>query len=228
MNKHHYFITGTDTDAGKTLVAASLLLLAQSRGMKTLGLKPVAAGAEKTEQGLCNDDALLLQRYSSIKLEYPQVNPVLLQEAMAPHIAAEREGRALSVESLASGITEVLAASPEFCVLEGAGGWRVPLNAEQTMADLARELKLPVILVVGMKLGCLNHALLTAEAVQRDGLNVAGWVATQVDPEMAVVEENLNTLKHLLPFPLLGFVPWLRSASVEQVSRYLDLGPCGI
>ncbi|SMF52942.1 dethiobiotin synthetase [Alteromonadaceae bacterium Bs31] len=225
---NNYFITGTDTDAGKTLIAASLLCKANQSGLQTLGLKPLAAGAEITEAGFCNEDAVLLQKYSSILLDYEQVNPVLLQQPMAPHIAAAQEGKRLKVDTLEGYIRGALTARPQFCVIEGAGGWRVPLNPAQTMADLVKALGLPVILVVGMKLGCLNHALLTAEAIQRDGLSIAAWVATQVEPNMFVVEENLNALKHLLPFPHLGFVPWLTSPTPESVAAYLDLQLLGI
>ncbi|WP_075185045.1 dethiobiotin synthase [Teredinibacter haidensis] len=228
-----FFVTGTDTDAGKTLVAAALLEKAREQGKQTLGLKPLAAGGIETDEGLCNEDALLLQQVSTLKLGYQQINPVLLGEPMAPHIAAMREGKRLSVDTLLGYTRGAMMSRPggvkaDFCVIEGAGGWRVPLSPGQTTADLAKELGLPVILVVGMKLGCLNHALLTAEAICRDGLTIAGWVATVIDPKMAVVDENLNTLKHLLPFPHLGFIPRLELATAAAAAEYLDLSPLGI
>jgi len=223
-----YFVTGTDTDAGKTLIASALLYLAGQQGYQTLGLKPVAAGVTETPAGVFNDDALLLQQYSSVKLDYSQVNPVLLREPVAPHIAAAKENRRLNIDRLLGFTRGALSSSPsgcrpDLCLIEGAGGWRVPLSPVNTMADLARALGFPVVIVVGLKLGCLNHALLTAEAVRRDGLAVAGWVATVVDPTMAVIHENLETLKSLLPFPCLGCVPWLESVSTEKVAEYLDL-----
>lgn len=226
---HHYFVTGTDTDAGKTLIACGLLCAGVASGLQTMGLKPLAAGVDEvTEDGARNRDAVLLQRYSSVPLAYEQVNPVLLQEPMAPHIAAEREQRRLSVDRLQGFLRGALNARPngqkaDLCLIEGAGGWRVPLSSQHTMAHLAQAMGLPVILVVGMKLGCLNHALLTAEAIRGDGLPIAGWVATVIDPEMAVVEENLVTLKRLLPFPMLGFVPWLETPSPEAVALHLDI-----
>lgn len=227
----HYFVTGTDTDAGKTLITCALLCAGASVGLQTMGLKPLAAGAdEMTAEGACNGDAVLLQHYSSVPLAYEQVNPVLLQEPMAPHIAAEREQRRLSVDRLQGYLRGALNARPngqkaDFCLIEGAGGWRVPLSSQHTMAHLVQAMDLPVILVVGMKLGCLNHALLTAEAIRGDGLAIAGWVATVTDPRMAVVEENLAALKSLLPFPLLGFVPWLETPSPDAVATYLDITP---
>ena len=225
-----FFVTGTDTDAGKTLVSAALLTLAAGKKLHTLGLKPLAAGGLQTERGLCNEDALLLQQVATLALDYQQVNPVILAEAMAPHIAAMHEGKRLSVAQLVGYTRGALMSrpggvKPDFCVIEGAGGWRVPLTSTQTTADLAKELKCPVILVVGMKLGCLNHALLTAEAIIRDGVKIAGWVASQVDPKMDAVEENLDTLKHLLSFPHLGFVPWLKNATPEAAAEHLSIEP---
>jgi len=228
-----FFITGTDTDAGKTLIACALLHLANERGLNTLGLKPLAAGSVDTEAGPRNDDALLLQQAASLPLDYSLVNPVLLKEPMAPHIAAANEGRRLSMDRMLGFVRGALSSrpqglKPEFVVVEGAGGWKVPINPSETMADLAKELNAPVILVIGMKLGCLNHALLSAEAIHRDGLKIAGWVATVVDPNMAAVEENLNALKHLLPFRLLGFIPWLAQANSREVANYLDISSLNI
>lgn len=227
---HSFFITGTDTDAGKTLIATALLAKAQQAGLRTLGFKPVAAGGRMFADTFQNDDAVLLREQSTVSLPYEQVNPILLREPIAPHIAADREGRRLSVDRIVGfyrGAVMGLGshAKPELCVIEGAGGWRVPLNGQQTVADIAKALQVPVILVVGMKLGCLNHALLTAEAIARDGLSMAGWVASQVDADMAMVEENLATLKQLLRAPCLGAVPALTSATALDAAAYLDLAP---
>ncbi|MCW8886260.1 MAG: dethiobiotin synthase, partial [Motiliproteus sp.] len=180
-----YFVTGTDTDAGKTLVAAALLEAAKQQGARTIGLKPIAAGAIETEQGRCNDDALLLQEYSTEKLPYQQVNPVLFEEAIAPHIAADREGKRITAERLVGFCRGVMMQPKDLLIIEGAGGWRVPLNSHENLSELPKALQTPVILVVGMRLGCLNHALLTAEAIAADGLPLAGWVANAVDLEMA-------------------------------------------
>ncbi len=227
MAKHAFFITGTDTDAGKTLVATGLLAAARARGLSTAGLKPVAAGCEATEQGLRNSDALLLQAQTSIDLYYEQINPVALAAPIAPHIAAQREKRNLSADRLAGFCRSSLRLA-DFTLVEGAGGWRVPLNPSETLADLARVLQLPVILVVGMRLGCINHALLTAEAIRNDGLQLAGWVANLRDADMPVLQENIDTLKARLPAPCLGVVPVLQNPSAELAAEHLDLSLLGL
>lgn len=208
MNKKAFFITGTDTGVGKTHIAAGLLLAARQRGLTTAALKPVAAGCEQTADGWRNADALLLQSVITEPLAYEQINPIALQAAIAPHIAAQQENRRLTVDRIAGFCRGVLG-NAQVTLVEGAGGWRVPLNATETLADLARCLQLPVILVVGIRLGCINHAVLTAEAIQRDGLPLAGWVANCIDPELPCLEENLATLHERLPAPCLGVVPWL-------------------
>lgn len=220
--KKAFFITGTDTNVGKTLIAAGLLVAAKNKGLTTAALKPVAAGCEKTEQGLRNSDALLLQSVITQKLDYDQINPYALAAAIAPHIAAQQEKRSLSVDRLA-GICRGVLSSANFTLVEGAGGWRVPLNARETLADLAKDLHLPVILVVGVRLGCINHALLTFEAIVRDGVAVAGWVANCVDAEMPVLHENIDSLRVRLPVPCLGVVPFLTDASPDNIASYFDV-----
>lgn len=221
MTKKAFFITGTDTNVGKTLIAAGLLVAAKQRGLTTAALKPVAAGCEKTAEGLRNSDALLLQSVMTQTLHYDQINPYALEAAIAPHIAAQQEKRSLSVDRLA-GICRGVLSSANFTVVEGAGGWRVPLNARETLADLAKNLNLPVIIVVGVRLGCINHALLTFEAVVRDGLAVAGWVANCIDADMPVLQENIDSLKARLPVPCLGVVPFLVEPSPAQVASYFE------
>jgi dethiobiotin synthetase len=221
MTKKAFFITGTDTNVGKTLIAAGLLVAAKNKGLTTAALKPVAAGCEKTDEGLRNSDALLLQSVITQPLEYDQMNPYALEAAIAPHIAAQQEKRSLSVDRL-SGFCRGVLSSADFTLLEGAGGWRVPLNARETLADLAKNLQLPVIIVVGVRLGCINHALLTFEAIVRDGLPVAGWVANCVDPDMPVLQENIDSLRTRLPIPCLGVVPFLAEQSPEVVANYFD------
>lgn len=223
MPTQSFFIAGTDTDVGKTLIATGLLVAAKAQGLSTLAIKPVAAGCQPTEQGLRNDDALQLQQAMTMDIPYEQVNPVALQPAIAPHIAAAQCGRRLQVSQLAGYCRGVLMQRPQLAIIEGAGGWRVPLNRAETLADLAKELNLPVILVVGMRLGCINHALLTAEAIARDGLTLAGWVGNQLDAGMPCYQENLNTLKALIRAPCLGVVPFLEQPAAEAVSHYLDL-----
>lgn len=218
-----WFVTGTDTDVGKTRVAAALLYLARKRGLSTAALKPVAAGCEQTALGLRNDDAVRLQAQCQPPLAYQVVNPVALEPAIAPHIAADQAGVSLSLAKLVSAARALLARRADFSLIEGAGGWRVPLNERETLAELAMALELPVILVVGVRLGCLNHALLTAEAVERDGLRLAGWVANLVDPQSLCIEENIATLKGRLAAPCLGTVPYLPAAEAPDLAPYLDL-----
>lgn len=221
LAKKAFFITGTDTNVGKTLVAAGLLMAAKQRGLTTAALKPVAAGCVKTEAGLRNADAVLLQSVITQELYYEQINPYALEAAIAPHIAAQQEKRSLSVDRLA-GFCRAVLSSANFTLVEGAGGWRVPLNARETLADLAKNLELPVILVVGVRLGCINHALLTFEAIVRDGLAVAGWVANCVDADMPALQDNIDSMRARLPVPCLGVVPFLTEASPENLAHYFD------
>lgn len=204
-----YFVAGTDTDVGKTLVSCALLGAAAAAGYSTLGMKPVAAGASSTQQGLRNDDAIQLHAASTLKLAYEQINPVCLPEAASPHIAAALAGRKVSVERLSGFCRGVLAQRADLTLIEGAGGWRVPLNDREYLSDLAKALKLPVLLVVGMRLGCLNHALLTAEALARDGLTLAGWIANRIDPGLHHYEQNRDTLLQRFEAPLVAEIPHL-------------------
>lgn len=218
-----YFIAGTDTDVGKTTVAAGLLQAAQQNGLSTLGAKPVASGCEMTAKGLRNADALALIAQSSIRLPYEQINPFAFEPAIAPHLAARELGVELSVQGLLAPMREILAQGADFTLIEGAGGWRVPLSHHANLSDLAVALKLPVILVVGVRLGCINHALLSAEAIARDGLQLAGWVANIIDARTSRLEENLASLAERLPAPCLGRVPRLKPATAEAVAEYLQL-----
>lgn len=226
--KAHFFITGTDTDAGKTIVASALLAKARKQGLSTLGLKPIAAGSEIIEGVEKNSDAHLLQQQSSKALPYAQINPVLLREPIAPHIAAWHEQKSLSAAKLSGFVRGALMQKVDFAVVEGAGGWLVPLNTRETMADLAKDLQLPVILVVGLKLGCLNHALLTQAEILRQGLPLAGWVASTTDPNMLEQEANIETLRQSLQAPCLGVVPHLTAATGEAASEYLSLDSLNI
>lgn len=224
MGKQRYFITGTDTDAGKTVCTAALLYKAREEGLTTLGLKPVAAGCEDHGDGLQNDDALMHMQYSTEELPYMQVNPITLEEPIAPHIAAQRIHKPLSAQRIVGLLRGVLMINrADFICIEGAGGWRVPLNLNETFADVPKELKTPIILVVGMKLGCINHALLTYEAILRDGLEIAGWIANSVDEEMPAYDENLETLKAMIKAPFLGEVPFMEKVDIGKAAEYLSL-----
>ncbi|MFT5929871.1 MAG: dethiobiotin synthetase [Oceanospirillaceae bacterium] len=226
--KNRYFIAGTDTDAGKTMVACALLAKARSQGLTTAAVKPVAAGCIETQEGLRNDDAEQLLAQCTLPLYYEQVNPVAFVEPIAPHIAAQKQGQRMQVDRLTGFTSGVLMQGANFTLVEGAGGWRVPVNERETLADLAVALSIPVVLVVGMRLGCINHALLTVEAITRDGLELAGWVANCIDPNMAELAANIATLQHRIHAPMLGVVPnlsniTLASERVEACQVYLDL-----
>ncbi len=216
-----FFITGTDTDAGKTSVAAGLLCAAKQQGCSTLAMKPVASGCDMSAEGLRNSDALALIAQSTVPLPYTQINPYAFAPAIAPHIAAQEAGVELSVADLYRTAQVMLQQQADFTLIEGAGGWRVPISATEFLSDFAIALQLPVILVVGVKLGCINHALLTAQAIINDGLELAGWVANVVDPSCARLAENLATLQQLMPAPCLAEVPHLTSASAEHVAEYV-------
>jgi dethiobiotin synthetase len=222
-----YFVTGTDTDSGKTLVSAALLIAMARRGgvkgrqVSTLGVKPIASGCTQTPEGLRNGDALALMAASTLKLSYQQVNPIAFAPAIAPHIAATELGMSLSPEYVLSQLDLPAFAGADFCLIEGAGGWRLPLGRGCYLSELVQRLDLPVILVVGMRLGCLNHALLTQEAILADGLKLAGWVANVIDPNMSMLDENLQSLQEMMLSPFLGCVPHLDEVSAERAADFL-------
>jgi dethiobiotin synthetase len=217
-----YFITGTDTGVGKTAVTLGLMRRLQARGNTVVAMKPVAAGCEPTPAGLRNDDALCLQQQASIELDYAQINPCAFAPAIAPHIAAEQAGVRIDIDDITSKYSELSWVSD--CVLvEGAGGWQVPLNEDETLADLALQLDLDVIMVVGIRLGCLNHALLTAAAIAAAGCTLAGWVANQLPPATEGAQENINYLKSMISAPLIGVLPIMPVVSAGTVARNLSL-----
>ena len=219
MASEVYFVTGTDTGVGKTLCSAALLHALARRHARVVGMKPVAAGLIEHEGRWVSEDVLALRAASTLAVPPGLDNPVALPEPLSPHLAARRAGVVVRVaDLLAPG--RALASMADALVVEGAGGWRVPLNdGGETLADLARELSAPVVLVVGLRLGCLNHAMLTAEAIRADGLALAGWIANRIDPHMACADDNLATLRELLGAPLLGDVPW----SAAPDARHIEL-----
>lgn len=220
-----FFITGTDTEIGKTTIACSLLFLAQARKLATAAIKPVASGCMQTADGLRNDDALALWKYCSLPLNYAEINPFAFEPAIAPHIAAQESNTELSVAKILPLVKTVIAKNADFTLVEGAGGWRVPLNNKEYLSDLAKGLELPVIMVVGVRLGCVSHALLTKQAIEQDGLTIAGWVANIVDPNVFRLDENLQTLHSHLNLLCLGIVPHLNNPTTEQVASHLDINP---
>lgn len=223
MTKQVFFIAGTDTDVGKTLVSTAVLQAAKEKSLRTLGLKPVAAGCDQTSDGLRNDDALALSQWATVELSYEQVNPITLVSPVSPHIAAAQENKRLSADRVVGYCRGAMMNPFDLCLVEGAGGWLAPISMRETMADIAKHLSEPVILVVGVRLGCLNHALLTADAIRRDGLKLAGWVANIVDDNMLAVEENIETLQHMLPAPMLGKIPFIPKITANSAAQYLDI-----
>ncbi len=219
---HALFVAGTDTGVGKTMAALAMLERARQDGLRAIGLKPVAAGCVVTPEGLVNDDALRLRALSGVPLSYPQVNPCILPQPIAPHLAAQAAGVQIDLASLAETVGRVFDLA-DLAVVEGVGGWLVPLAGRTTMADLVRRLDLPVVLVVGLRLGCLNHALLTAGSVLQHGCRLCGWVASTIDPAMPAIHGNLQTLSALLPAPLLGLLPHAPGASPEELARHVRL-----
>lgn len=219
------FVTGTDTGVGKTVAACALLLALRARGVAVAPMKPVAAGAGGHDGIEANADTLaLIAAAGAGGGEMADVTPVLLREPMAPHIAARREGRRITPAPILESFGR-LAAGSRFVVVEGVGGFLVPLDDDWDAADLARELALPVVMVVGMRLGCLNHALLTARAIEASGLAFAGWIANRLDPLMAAPEENIEALRTRLPAPLLGRLPYAINPDPAFLATHLDVGP---
>jgi dethiobiotin synthetase len=214
-----YFVAGTDTGVGKTLISCALLHSFAAQGKRVVGMKPVAAGCDDNGH---NEDVLQLRAAGNVSVGYGQINPYCFVPPIAPHIAAQRAGVIMQFSRIAVSYQE-LAAQADVVIVEGAGGLLVPLNAQQDSADLAKELDLPVILVVGMRLGCLNHALLTVEVIAARGLELAGWVANIVDADMASIEENVATLEQRIGAPLLGVVPYMTQPDAGAVAGYLDL-----
>jgi dethiobiotin synthetase len=220
-----FFVAGTDTDIGKTAIAAGLLRAAKARGLRTVALKPVAAGCEWDEGTLSNGDARTLRAEATHRLDHREVNPVALEPAIAPHVAAARAGVRLSAAELVAHCEPWRERDDvDWVVVEGAGGWLVPLNEKETLADVCEALGAEVILVVGMRLGCLNHALLTSAEVARRGLRLAGWVANCLPPEMDELEANITSLEERLPARCLGRVPACGpDALIASVAEALDL-----
>jgi dethiobiotin synthetase len=206
-NKTAYFITGTDTDVGKTYIASALIKHFCKQGLLTVGMKPVAAGAELVNGRLLNSDVTELIKAGNMDADLALINPYVFPPAIAPHIAAEQAGVSVSLDNIQQAF-DVLQAKADVVVVEGAGGFRVPINHEQTMADLVVKLNLPVIMVVGVRLGCINHALMTAGSIRAVGLNLVGWVANRIDPNMPAIEENILTLKAMLKAPCVADVAW--------------------
>ncbi|HQA08801.1 MAG: dethiobiotin synthase [Zoogloea sp.] len=217
-----YFVAGTDTEIGKTFVTCTLLHAARNRGLTAIGMKPIAAGAETVNGEFINEDAARLRAAGSFDPGLALLNPYCLTSPIAPHIAAAEEGVRIDAGRIHDAFA-ALTTQADVVFVEGVGGFRVPLDDDYDTADLARDMGLPVILVVGMKLGCINHALLTAEAIAARGLNLAGWVANRIDPAMLRFEQNLDALRQRLSAPLLGVVPFQADGNPAAAAGALKL-----
>ncbi|MBT8148849.1 MAG: dethiobiotin synthase [Pseudomonadales bacterium] len=228
MPKHSckiLFVTGTDTEVGKTLVSCALLGALQDRGFSTAALKPLAAGARLLQGDWVNDDALALQAAATAPLTLAQVNPCLFAEPIAPHLAAQQAGCEITLEQLLEQAQPALQAPVDYLVIEGAGGWLVPLNQHQSLADFAAALPADIVLVVGLRLGCINHALLSVAAIESSGLRLAGWVANCVDPAMREVDANIDALRERIKAPLLGVIPHLQTVDSSRCAAAIDPSP---
>ncbi|KAF1704457.1 dethiobiotin synthase [Pseudoxanthomonas suwonensis] len=216
------YVTGTDTGAGKTLASCALLHALRNAGRRAVGMKPVASGCERIEGAWRNEDALALQAASDPRPAYADLNPCALPEPLAPELAARAAGVGITLPPLLEAFGR-LRAQADVVVVEGVGGWAAPLAGDIDQADLVRALEAPVVLVVGMRLGCLNHARLTARAIAADGFRLAGWIASEVDPHMACREENLALLSARLDAPCLGRLPYCPAPDPARLASNLSL-----
>jgi dethiobiotin synthetase len=218
-----YFITGTDTGVGKSCVSVALLRALQRQGLCVVGMKPVASGCEETADGLRNEDALLLQQYASLRVDYDLINPYAFAPAIAPHLAAKRAGVTIEFAPILERFRQLQEMS-EAVIVEGAGGWLVPLNDQQSIADLATALQLPVIIVVAIRLGCINHALLTAQAVRASGCTLAGWIANHTRAASAESAETIDAIAARIGVPLLEQIDHAPQGTVEHLADAITLG----
>jgi dethiobiotin synthetase len=221
MSTAGYFITGTDTGCGKSELTLGLMQLLQTGGRSVLGMKPVASGALPSGDGLRNEDALRIQQQCSIPVPYALINPFGFAPPIAPHLAAEQAGVGIDFSQIVDGYRQ-LSAMADLVIVEGVGGWRVPLGSDGDLSDLAKVIALPVLLVVAVRLGCINHALLTVESIQSKGLTLAGWVANIMEPEMLELHANLATLRQAIDAPCFGVVPHMRQVSTAAIAACLD------
>jgi dethiobiotin synthetase len=222
-----YFITGTDTGVGKTWVSCALLSALRNAGRRCAAMKPVASGCHATADGLRNDDALSLMEHAGLELPYGLVNPYALPAATAPHLAARAAGDHIDIASIAR-CYERLATGMDLTVVEGVGGWLVPLNSREFVSDLARALGMTVILVVGVRLGCLNHALLSSRAILAEEVPFGGWIANCITPPDDFTDDVIATLTERIPVPCCGVVPYLADGSPAAAGMHIDLGRLGV
>lgn len=218
--KKNLYITGTDTDAGKTWVSTEILKALSAAGIKSLGMKPLASGCEMTSAGLRNDDALKLQNASSIKLPYELINPIALREATAPEIAAKIDAVEISLEPILDAY-EHLQTQADVVLIEGVGGWLAPLSEKYDQVDLVRALQCDVVLVIGLKLGCINHSRLTQLALQQAGIHCIGWIAAETDPNLLFADDYFEALQRCMDTPLLGRVFADKPAQLDGFIKFV-------
>ncbi|MFN7097813.1 MAG: dethiobiotin synthase [Gammaproteobacteria bacterium] len=208
------FITGTDTNIGKTYVSCGILKWLNNAGFSTIALKPLASGCQQTHAGLINEDACALQAAASIYMPLSRINPLAFEPPVAPHIPAEQHNIQLTANLIVQQCQTTLATQADYYVIEGVGGWLMPINTKETMADVALQLQAKIILVVGMRLGCLNHALLTYQAIKQKNCSIVGWIANCIETNMLYQAENIAMLQQQIAAPLLGIIPY--GATVEE------------
>jgi dethiobiotin synthetase len=222
MDNKAYFVTGTDTGVGKTISSIALIHAFQDSGMTACGIKPVASGGRiDPVQGLVSDDALLLMENSTTLRPYNDINPICLKSPCSPNIAAELEGIQPNPEKVSDALIS-MREHVDCIIVEGVGGWRTPCFGSSGLVDVVSSLNLPVILVVGVRLGCINHALLTAEAIIRDGLHLCGWIANEVDPKYNFTSHTIEFLQEEFKIPLLGKIPYLRNINKRKLGNFID------
>lgn len=219
-----FFIAGTDTDVGKTVASKAILNALAEKGLKTIGYKPVASDSEKTQQGMRNSDALYLQEAATVEVDYDDVNPYALELAASPHIAAKRENVVIDYDVLSDKLAQHKQNS-DIVLVEGAGGWRVPVSDSDCLSTWVQREQLSVVLVVGIKLGCLSHALLTLDAIKADGLQLAGWVANRINPGTEHYAEIIAMLEQKIDAPKIGEIPYVPSVKRKELAKYIDVTP---
>lgn len=218
-----FFVTGTDTGVGKTLVVIALLIALKKHGFSTAALKPIACGATIINGELRNDDAVVIQKYMTEKYYYNAINPFAFAEPIAPGLAAQHVGRILNSEQVLHASQTILQSKANYIIIEGIGGWYVPINEHEKVADLAKAYNYPVIVVVGMRLGVINHTLLLFEALQNAGSNTIGWIANIIDDEMLFIPEVIQTIKRNTSLPLLGVIPFQNRLDYQKISTYINI-----
>lgn len=218
--KQQFFITGTDTEIGKTWCSVTLMHYFQGQGRSAIGMKPVASGCQWVDGQLKNEDALMLQEHASVHVPYPLVNPYAFEQPVSPHIASIKAGQSIELSFIKQGL-DAIKNRADVVIVEGVGGWMAPLNTTEDVSDLALALQIPIILVVGIRLGCINHAKLTYSAIKAKGVHCSGWIANCTQADMLAQEHNIQTIKAYIDAPLLGELAFCPEADFAKLSKHL-------